>query len=575
MLKGTSLKATAAIVLLLCLACTVSHAGGEDGTHSGKEGIISLAEKTMELTGDERRDEAAGIFREGMKSGNLLVTTYGSALLGFHYLLEHIPDSALFYLSNAIIISESDRSGHSGHRKEYDYIISQTYNNISLYYLNYSLDYYKASEYLFKALEHCSRDDQNTFYPLVLSNLTLVHYYRKDTSGMEYARALSDWSARNDGLFAFHADYCLALMHYIKEEYGPAKDYALKAIGRIGGPDNDRFKRELIFAYNILGKIYIETGDMGPALDALEKAARFAREGTQSDITDTYLSLGNLYIEQKDYAKALETMLTGISLCKEDTVEVHYNELLERISYIYTLENDYRNAFRYYMLFHDNEKELYDRNKEYALGEIRAKYNLEQYENRLKEQEIVVLKRNRQLILLSFAVIIILSAGGAVWYFYYKKNKYYEAIVKQYRERVSLDRQIREMGGGKNPDKYNKSSLSENKGNDLWEKVRTSMEGDKAYHDSDLTIDKLAEKLETNRSYLSRVINEHSGMNFNQYINKYRIEEAIRLITESGGNCLLKTLAFDLGFKSTSGFNKSFSKETGVPPSVFSDKCRN
>lgn len=62
MLKGTSLKATAAIVLLLCLACTVSHAGREDGTHSGKEGIISLAEKTMELTGDERRNEASGIF---------------------------------------------------------------------------------------------------------------------------------------------------------------------------------------------------------------------------------------------------------------------------------------------------------------------------------------------------------------------------------------------------------------------------------------------------------------------------------------------------------------------------------
>lgn len=479
MLKGTSLKATAAIVLLLCLACTVSHAGREDGTHSGKEGIISLAEKTMELTGDERRNEASGIFREGMKSGNLLVTTYGSALLGFHYLLEHIPDSALFYLSNAIIISESDRSGHSGHGKEYDYIISQTYNNISLYYLNYSLDYYKASEYLFKALEHCSRDDQNTFYPLVLSNLTLVHYYRKDTSGMEYARALSDWSARNDGLFAFHADYCMALMHYIKEEYGPAKDYALKAIGRIGGPDNDRFKRELIFAYNILGKIYIETDDMAPALDALKKAARFAREGTQSDITDTYLSLGNLYIEQKDYAKALETMLTGISLCKEDTVEVHYNELLERISYIYTLENDYRNAFRYYMLFHDNEKELYDRNKEYALGEIRAKYNLEQYENRLKEQEIVVLKRNRQLILLSFAVIIILSAGGAVWYFYYKKNKYYEAIVKQYRERVSLDRQIREMGGGKirtnttnPPCRKTKATTSGKRSGQAWRETR-------------------------------------------------------------------------------------------------------
>ena len=126
----------------------------------------------------------------------------------------------------------------------------------------------------------------------------------------------------------------------------------------------------------------------------------------------------------------------------------------------------------------------------------------------------------------------------------------------------------------RNPDKYNKSSLSETKGNDLWEQVTQCMEKGQVYHDSELTIDKLAARLSTNRSYLSRVINEYAGMNFNQYLNKYRIEEAIRSIAESKGECLLKSLAFDLGFKSTSGFNKAFSKETGIPPSVFRDKCR-
>lgn len=108
-----------------------------------------------------------------------------------------------FLKATAVIVA--DDPGHSGDEEEYDYIISQTYNNIAQYYLNYSLDYYKASECLFKALEHCSSEGESTFYPLVLANLTLVHYYRKDTSGMEYARTLSEWSAQNDGLFAFHA----------------------------------------------------------------------------------------------------------------------------------------------------------------------------------------------------------------------------------------------------------------------------------------------------------------------------------------------------------------------------------
>lgn len=320
----------ATATLLSCLLCFANPAQAE--TKADSAGIINAAQRIMDMQGRQRQEKSRRIFEEGMKTGNSLITVYGSALLGFHYLLETDPDSALFYLNNAVNTAEKD-SKYPSHKEEYDYIVSISYNSLALYYLNFSLDYYKASEYLMDALKHCDKDLDGTIYPLILANLTLVDYYQADSTGMEYARMLKDWS-EDRGSYRFHADYAIALMYLTRGDYRMARQHILNAI--------------------------------------------------------EYL---------------------------EDTNEGKY--------------------------------------------------------------------------------------------------------------------------------------------------------------DRELTIDKLAARLSTNRSYLSRVINEYAGTNFNQYLNKYRIEEAIRSITESNGECLLKTLAFDLGFKSTSSFNKAFSKETGIPPSAFRDKCRN
>lgn len=560
----------ATATLLSCLLCFANPAQAE--TKADSAGIINAAQRIMDMQGRQRQEKSRRIFEEGMKTGNSLITVYGSALLGFHYLLETDPDSALFYLNNAVNTAEKD-SKYPSHKEEYDYIVSISYNSLALYYLNFSLDYYKASEYLMDALKHCDKDLDGTIYPLILANLTLVDYYQADSTGMEYARMLKDWS-EDRGSYRFHADYAIALMYLTRCDYRMARQHILNAIEYLEDTNEGKYDRELILAYNILGKIYLKTGERHKALEVLQKASFLSSLGTESDITDTYLTLGKYYMEEKDYDRALQTMLKGISLCNSHSIDVHYNELLESISQIYALKNDYRSALDYYILYHEHQTSLFNRNKEYALGEIRAEFNLEQYQNRLNEQEIAIMKRNRLLTLLTFAIVIIVSAAGAIWYFYHKKNKYYSMIVARYKEQVSLNRQIRELEE-RNPDKYHTSSLSEDKGNDLWKRVTRCMEDEHVYRDSDLTIDKLAARLSTNRSYLSRVINEYAGTNFNQYLNKYRIEEAIRSITESNGECLLKTLAFDLGFKSTSSFNKAFSKETGIPPSAFRDKCRN
>ncbi len=53
------------------------------------------------------------------------------------------------------------------------------------------------------------------------------------------------------------------------------------------------------------------------------------------------------------------------------------------------------------------------------------------------------------------------------------------------------------------------------------------------YLDKDLTIFDVTEKLGTNRTYVSRIINNEFGLNFATFVNNFRVDHAKRLMHES------------------------------------------
>ena len=73
----------------------------------------------------------------------------------------------------------------------------------------------------------------------------------------------------------------------------------------------------------------------------------------------------------------------------------------------------------------------------------------------------------------------------------------------------------------------------------------------KPYLNPNFKITDLVEPLEQNRTYISRFINEEYGINFNQYINNYRLKELeILLALKSNNNKDLETLVAQAGFGS-------------------------
>ena len=76
--------------------------------------------------------------------------------------------------------------------------------------------------------------------------------------------------------------------------------------------------------------------------------------------------------------------------------------------------------------------------------------------------------------------------------------------------------------------------------------------------------------LRTNRTYLSAVINKRLNNNFNDFVNDYRIREAISIIREDNHSRLtLQAIAEMSGFGSSISFIRAFRKTTGQTPSEY------
>lgn len=106
--------------------------------------------------------------------------------------------------------------------------------------------------------------------------------------------------------------------------------------------------------------------------------------------------------------------------------------------------------------------------------------------------------------------------------------------------------------------------------NNLIGALEKLMKEDALYLDNELNLYDLAATLSTNTNYLSKAINETYGINFNSYVNRFRIERVIALMKEEKkDNYSLWGLGQDVGFYSKSAFINAFKRETGYTPNEY------
>ena len=201
----------------------------------------------------------------------------------------------------------------------------------------------------------------------------------------------------------------------------------------------------------------------------------------------------------------------------------------------------------------------------------------------MKEKEGLIEKLNFKNTFYTWLVVFLLLT---VLIFIYiinenrKKIKGYQKNAKALLiERPSITPKISEDKNGENnnviiaktKDKNSKSELATNPiFKELVEKINL-FEKNNEFLGKNITLESLSKDFDTNRDYLSKIINETKGKNFSQYLNELRINY---IVEELKSNKKIRkhtivAIAEDIGYNNSESFTNAFKKITGTLPSYY------
>ncbi|MEN1785570.1 MAG: AraC family transcriptional regulator [Bacteroidota bacterium] len=118
--------------------------------------------------------------------------------------------------------------------------------------------------------------------------------------------------------------------------------------------------------------------------------------------------------------------------------------------------------------------------------------------------------------------------------------------------------------------KYQRSTLSTEEAGKIMTALTDYFQESRPYLDPSLTLSKLEEVLQIPVKHLSQAINQIEKMNYAQFVQQYRVEEAKRLLqSKAHRQWTIASIAYDSGFNSISSFNTAFKRITGLTPLTF------
>lgn len=118
---------------------------------------------------------------------------------------------------------------------------------------------------------------------------------------------------------------------------------------------------------------------------------------------------------------------------------------------------------------------------------------------------------------------------------------------------------------------YVKSLLKGFDVNELMKKLKHLMEDETLFLDETITLSSVSGLMSISHHQLSQLLNEKYNLNFNSFVNTYRVDYAKKLLIECPEKTVL-AIAYESGFNSKSSFYDSFTKFTGLTPIEYRKK---
>ncbi|WP_417799733.1 helix-turn-helix domain-containing protein [Tenacibaculum sp.] len=401
------------------------------------------------------------------------------------------------------------------------YLMGTIYNSIGQ--KKKALNLYKQVYYFALKENLLAKDD---FFSSLLINLTIE--YRNlneiDSSLLYNNRAVSLYKKINDSVSLGYSYFSLGLIYQKKKEHEKALKSYLKSIPAI---KNDENYRILASTYTKVAKLYDSIGLYSKSLKYHLKADSLfsVRKIPSRFLEDSYKYLINQY-KNKNLKKQL----------------LYINKLLEVKEFKLNEKNKVN-------------KTLID---EYDIPNLLSekKQIIEKLEKEIKES-----KKNR-IIYISLLFLSLLLIGYQIK----RKRTFKKRFIALINQKETINKKEIPLVSPIT----NKHEISS-------ETINIIMKGLEAFEkntdflSSKINLQLLADRLDTNTSYLSKIINQHKKNSFSNYINQLRVEYAVEKLKNDvlWRKYTIKAIAQEVGFKNAESFSKAFYKFTGIKPSYF------
>ena len=424
-----------------------------------------------------------------------------------------------------------------------------------------ALDYYQYYE--------SENDVNNIGYPLlnISSVYRYLNQYKQAKEYGEKAKNVLQQAGNINGVAT--ANYRLALIFMEEENYQKAIQYLFEAKTTFTETRNQYM---ITLANQGLGNSFMQTGNIEKASMFYNEALKNAETmGDKMVLAAMYQHIGGEYMARGKYKQALEKLQEAKRIFTELNDKHTLKELASNMVELHAKLNQPDSVGAYLKLFRQLSDSLYDQQTTTAIAEMHTKYETGKREQEIQLATIKIKQQKLWVIFLAILVLVLLVNSLIFYLHLQQKHKKNLQIAKANMERDLL---IKEEVKSKI-----RNSVSDHKTKKILEKLADEIETRKCYLDPDLNINSLAHLVGTNREYLSQIIHKTYNKNFNDFVNYYRVQEAIeilkKIVAGEQDDWTMDIVAEKSGFKYTSTFNPAFKQVMNMSPTEFKKALKN
>ena len=500
-------------------------------------------------------------------SGFLKLSEPQLADTGDYFFLKNSYDTALICYS--LLINTPFKENDFEHQKR----VTEAYNKSAVIYY-YMCDYKSSYDFLIRALRHCEKSNYTSYQAKIYTNIGNIYYRFKkyDLAKLYYSEALN---FPQDSASIVVLLNNLGAVELVSADVENAAHSFNKSL-QISRRHDDYI---LYSIWNNIASLYQKKQLYDSAFYYYYLALDMAKIQNQIEKEVENLSdLGKLFFE----VNKLDSALFYIHLSNKMATENNFLRILAEnyltLSKIEETKGQVTKAFEYYKNYSDLKDSIFNVTSFGDISQLQRLYEVSktnrQIEQLVVEQQIKERTIHYQKIIwIITSCLLILVSLGLVFIYLQKRNlsSAYKTLFDKNLKIIELQSNASE----KHFEKYKDSALKDEMQDELLGKILTLMENTSVICDTEFSLDKLAELVQSNQTYVSQVINTALKKNFRSFLNDYRIREAQRLFSELDlSKYTISSIAYSVGYKSPTTFRSAFKEITGVTPNFYFQAIR-